>query len=201
MKYLSIDIEATGLDENCLILEFAMIPFCTNKMELKESLQRDYIIKSPSFDELKPTLDKWVIDHNKEMIDRSFASGITLETFKNELQNYFESDEVKAYFEIKDNYKKDKVIIFGKSLGAIDLPFLNRDLGWNFFRKYFKHRQLDLSAVGYSLVDMNFLPAGSDSGEKLMNYLGMGTVKHTALEDAKNTALMYFELIKRFRKN
>lgn len=200
MKYLSIDIEATGLDENCLILEFAMIPFCTTKMELKESLQKEFIIKSPSFEELKPTLDKWVIDHNKAMIDRSFASGITLEVFKNEIQKYVESDEVKNYFEIKDNYKKDKIIIFGKSLSAIDLPFLNRDLGWNFIRKYFKHRQLDLSGIGYALVDMNYLPIGSDSGEKLMNFLGMGNVKHTALEDAKNTALMYFELIKRFRK-
>ena len=28
-KYLSIDLEATGLDENDLIIEFAAIPVCS----------------------------------------------------------------------------------------------------------------------------------------------------------------------------
>jgi len=29
MRYLSIDLEATGLNENDYIIEFGMIPFCT----------------------------------------------------------------------------------------------------------------------------------------------------------------------------
>ena len=30
MKYLSLDIEATGLKENDLIIEFAMVPVCSD---------------------------------------------------------------------------------------------------------------------------------------------------------------------------
>ena len=39
---------------------------------------------------------------------------------------------------------------------------------------------------------------GMDSGSNLMNYLNMGEVAHTALEDAKNTAIMYLKLLDKF---
>ena len=81
---------------------------------------------------------------------------------------------------------------------AIDLPFMTRDLGWEFMRKYFHHRNLDLSGVGYSLIDLGMLPMGMDSGSNMMNYLNMGEVAHTALEDAKNTAIMYLKLLDKF---
>ncbi len=77
---------------------------------------------------------------------------------------------------------------------------MNRDLGWEFMRRYFHHRILDLSSVGYSMVDLGLLPQGMDSGTNLMNHLGMGAVAHTALEDAKNTAIMYLKLLDRFQQ-
>ena len=40
MKYLSIDIEATGLAEDCLMIEFAMVPFDTQFRRLEDSLAR-----------------------------------------------------------------------------------------------------------------------------------------------------------------
>ena len=60
MKYLSIDLEATGLGENCQIIEFAMIPFDTQFRRLEEPLARSVYIHCPSFEDLKPTLDPWV---------------------------------------------------------------------------------------------------------------------------------------------
>jgi len=33
MKYLSFDIEATGLAEHCLMIEFAMVPFDADARE------------------------------------------------------------------------------------------------------------------------------------------------------------------------
>ena len=33
-----------------------------------------------------------------------------------------------------------------------------------------------------------------------MSFLGMGEVKHTALEDAKNTAFMYIKLLEMLEK-
>jgi DNA polymerase-3 subunit epsilon len=189
MKYLSFDIEATGLEEHDLIIEFAMIPFCAKTQTLNKDLEKHFFIKCPSFEELKPKLNPWVIEHNKELIETAHSKGIEISKFKDELINYLESKEVKEYF------GNERITLFGKSMSAIDLPFLTRDLGWDFMRKYFNHRQLDLSAIAYGLIDMKHIPAECESGSKLMSHLGMGDVAHTALEDAINTALMYFKLM------
>jgi oligoribonuclease (3'-5' exoribonuclease) len=189
MKFLSIDIEATGLAENCQIIEFAMIPFDTLFKRLEDSLARTTYIHCPSFEDLKESLDPWVREHNEKIIRKAHSDGLTLSEFKIWLEKYLQSPEVRNYF------GNQKIVLFGKSMTAIDLPFLNRDLGWDFMRKYFHHRNLDLSGIGYGLIDLGFLPQGMDSGTNLMNHLGMGAVAHTALEDAKNTAIMYLKLL------
>jgi DNA polymerase III epsilon subunit-like protein len=192
MRYLSIDIEATGLAENDYMIEFGMIPFCTESMRVEDSLARNFFIKCPSFEELKPRLDKWVVDHNEMLIHKAHVTGLHMDSFKDELETYLISKEVKNYFK---NDRNEKIILFGKSMSAIDLPFLTRDLSWEFMRKHFHHRNLDLSSTANSLIDLKFIPPECSSGSKLMSYLGMGEVKHTALEDAKNTALMYLKLL------
>lgn len=192
MKYLSIDLEATGLGENCQIIEFAMIPFDTQLKRLEESLARTFYIHCPSFEDLRDSLDPWVREHNEKIIRKAHSEGLMMSEFKEYLIKYLESPEVRSYF------GNQKIVLFGKSMTAIDLPFLNRDLGWDFMRKYFHHRNLDLSCIGYSLIDLGFLPMGMDSGSNLMNYLNMGEVAHTALEDAKNTAIMYLKILDKF---
>ena len=44
MKYLSFDIEATGLEKHDLIIEFAMIPFCAKTREFNEDLKKHFFI-------------------------------------------------------------------------------------------------------------------------------------------------------------
>jgi oligoribonuclease (3'-5' exoribonuclease) len=189
MRYLSFDIEATGLEEDALIIEFGMIPFDAKTKTLEKSLQKHFYIKCPSFEDLEPNLNEWVRKNNKELIETAHENGISLENFKVELQNYLESKKVKEYF------GNQKIVLFGKSISAIDLPFLNRDLGWEWMNKYFHHRNLDLSCFTLGLIDMGKLDEGMDSGSKLMEYLEMGEVCHTALEDAVNTAEMYLKLL------
>jgi oligoribonuclease (3'-5' exoribonuclease) len=193
MKYLSIDLEATGLGENCQIIEFAMIPFDTQFRRLEDSLARSVYVHCPSFEDLKPTLDPWVVEHNEKIIRKAHQDGLMLSEFKEFLKSYLESPAVREYF------GSQKIVLFGKSMTAIDLPFMTRDLGWEFMRKYFHHRNLDLSGLGYGLIDLGLLPQGMDSGTNLMNHLGMGEVAHTALEDAKNTAIMYLKLLDKFQ--
>ncbi|GAB4015943.1 MAG: hypothetical protein Fur0010_15420 [Bdellovibrio sp.] len=195
MKYLSFDIEATGLAENDLIIEIAYVPFDTDTMTLEDSLAGHTFIKCPSFEELKPRLDPWVIEHNQTLIEKAHSQGLPIEDFKVKWTQYLESVAFRQYFK---DFKK--VTLFGKSMSAIDLPFLNRDLGWDWMRKYFEHRQLDLSSVAYNLIDLGFLPKACMSGSELMKFLNMGDVAHTALEDARNTAIMYLELLKKFKK-
>jgi oligoribonuclease (3'-5' exoribonuclease) len=192
MKYLSIDLEATGLGENCQIIEFAMIPFDTQLKRLEDPLARSIYIHCPSFEDLRDSLDPWVREHNEKIIRKAHAEGLMISEFREYFRKYLESTEVRSFF------GNQKIVLFGKSMTAIDLPFLNRDLGWEFMRKYFHHRNLDLSGIGYSLIDLGLLPMGMDSGSNLMNYLNMGGVAHTALEDAKNTAIMYLKLLDKF---
>lgn len=198
MRYLSIDLEATGLNEHDFIIEFGMIPFCTENGLASEALARNYFIKCPSFESMKHKLAPWVIDHNEGLIKKAHAKGMDIDIFRDEIETYLQTKEIKEYFR---NEKNEKIILFGKSMNAIDLPFLTRDLGWNFMRKNFHHRVLDLSSTANTLIDLNFIPKECSSGSHLMKYLGMGEVKHTALEDAKNTALMYLKLLAKFKKD
>jgi len=193
MKYLSFDIEATGLKEDCVIIEFGMIPFDTKTAVLEDNLKYHTFVKCQSFEELKPSLDIWVVEHNEELIKKAHQTGISMEKLKSDLVAYLNKKEVKEYF------GPEKVILFGKSMNAIDLPFLNRDLGWDFMRQHFSHRVFDLTSVTYNLIDMGHLPVECESGSCLSEYLGIGEVAHTALEDAQNMAKMYLELIKRFK--
>ena len=52
-------------------------------------------------------------------------------------------------------------------------------------REYFSHQQLDLSSIVLSLIDQEKIPNDCSSGSKLMSYLEMGEVCHTAMEDAE----------------
>ncbi len=196
MKYLSFDIEATGLEEDDLIIEFGMVPFCTEEMEIHTPLQKNFHIKCPSFDQLRPRLTDWVIEHNKELIVKSHREGLEMSEFKAELETYLTSAPVRAYFGLEQG---QHIVLFGKSMSSIDLPFLNRDLGWDFMRRHFHHRNLDLSSAVTGYIDMGILPLESASGTELMNFLGMGGVAHTALEDAVNTADIYLRLLEMFR--
>ena len=189
MKYLSFDLESTGLEENDFIIEFGMIPFCTEKKILEESLAFHCFVQCPPFEELKPSLNPWVVKHNQKLIEKAHLQGLALEQFKKELEAYLTSKKVQNYF------RQEKITLFGKSLSAIDLPFLNRDLGWSWVRQYFQHRQLDLSSIAYHLVDQKILPQECQQGSSLSQHLGFGEVAHTALEDARNTALMYLKIL------
>lgn len=191
MRYLSFDIEATGLREKDLIIEFACIPFDSNTKVLEEGMSKHFYVQCPSFQSLRDDLDPWVVEHNETLIRKAHKDGVSIEVFKEQLETYLTSSMMKEYFQNK------RITLFGKSMNAIDLPFLNRDLGWEYMRKHFNHRVLDLTCITYGLIDMRIIPAECESGSELMKFLGMGQVAHTALEDARNTALMYFKLLRK----
>lgn len=192
MNYLSFDLEATGLREHDLIIEFACVPFSTDQEKIFEEHNFHCFVQCPSFESLKEDLDPWVIEHNEGLIKKANSDGLALGDFKKQLEDYLKSPAITEVFNNK------KIVLFGKSMAAIDLPFLNRDLGWEWMRTYFEHRQLDLSSIAYSMIDLGYLPEVCKSGSELMKELGFGDVAHTALEDAINTAKMYLEIKKRY---
>lgn len=192
MRYLSLDIEATGLREHDSIIELAFVPFDVNEDEIPLELSFHTYVQCASFEDLRPKLDPWVIEHNEKIIRKAHSEGLAIPDLKLKIKNYLESLPIRNYF------GTDKITLFGKSMNAIDLPFLNRDLGFEFMRNYFHHRDLDLSSSARTLIDMGILPAQSASGSELMKLLGLGEVAHTASDDAFYTAKMYIEIIKKF---
>lgn len=191
MNYLSFDIEATGLKENDLIIEFGMVPVSAKEKKIYREYSYHSFIQCPSFDSLKPNLDPWVIENNEVLINKAHNQGMELSEFKKDITNYFNQEEIKRFFK----FPNEKITLLGKSLNAIDLPFLNRDLGWEFMRSYFHHQVLDVSSVVLSKIDQGLIPNECKSGSKLAAHLGLGEIDHTALEDAIMTAEIYFKLI------
>ena len=189
-KYLSIDLEATGLDENDLIIEFAAIPVCSDSKAIDHQNSFHTYIECPAFEDLLPNLNPWVAENNKELIIKSHEEGISLENFNNQFFDYLKSSELNDY-----KNKDSKFVLLGKSLNAIDLPFLNRDLGWQNMRNYFSHQVLDVSGFVRALIDSKKIPEDCTKGSELSLFLEMGEVKHTALEDAIQTAEIYFKLL------
>lgn len=192
MRYLSIDLEATGLRENDYMIELAFAPFDTDQKSIAHDLSFHTFVQCPSFDELKESLDPWVIEHNQTLIERAHQSGVKLNELPLIVKNYLEQDTIRNYFH------NEKIIIFGKSLNALDLPFLNRDLGWDFMRRFFSHKVLDLSSIAFHLIDSKQLPSDHHGSSELMSYFQMGDVAHTALEDAQNCALLYLKILEKF---
>lgn len=192
MRYLSIDIEATGLKENDLVIEFAAIAFDSLSRKIYEELSYHTYVQCPTFETLEPQLDTWVKDHNQELINKAHHQGKNHIQWKNEMEQFLNDTKIKNFFH------NEKIVLFGKSMNAIDLPFLNRDMGWDWMRKYFSHRTVDFTGTCYNLMDLGLLPKDCERGSVIMKFLGMGEVAHDALSDAKNTAKMYIEVLNRF---
>lgn len=201
INYLSIDLEATGLNEKDYIIEFAAFPFDPYHFQapIPSHLFFHESIWCPSFQELSPSLDPWVKEHNQDLIQKAHNGGLSHDQFRLKLQHYLEQKELLDFFGLTSYDNENKIILFGKSMSALDLPFLNRDLGWNFMRKYFSHRNLDLSSVVIGLIDLGLLPPECIKGSELCKYLLNMDVAHNALDDAINCAKMYSLLINKIK--
>src|SRR4051812_34649564 len=96
-KYLSIDTEATGLEENTLLIQFALVPVDVDKRQVLTDLGREVLVQCPSFEELKPKLNPWVIEHNEQLIRDAHAKGIPKEQFPGWLSSYLKLPEVQGF--------------------------------------------------------------------------------------------------------
>lgn len=189
-KYLSIDTEATGLEENCLMIQLAFVPVDTEKRIIEESLGKEILIHCPSFEELKPGLNQWVLDHNEGLIRDAHTNGLSARSLVETVTNYLESEPVKKFF----NY--ERMPLLGKSMSALDMPLLTRYFGRPFMEKYFHHHTLDVTCVARGLVDAGVLPTGTQGTTKLMRYFNIrNDATHTALNDAVDMGKIYFGLL------
>lgn len=189
-KYISIDTEATGLEEDTHLIQLAFVPMDTETGTIALELGWETYIKCPSWEELLPRLNPWVIEHNEQLIKNAHSQGIEPTSLKSAVGAYMEKDAVRQFL------GKDRPPFLGKSLSALDIPLMQRYLGRAFMDKYFHHHTLDVTCVSRSLVDSGVLPKGCESTTKLLNHFKIRDLSnHTALSDAHDMALVYLKLL------
>lgn len=172
MKYVSIDIETTGLDS-----------------------ARDQILEIGAiFDDGK--IDLWKLPrfhcyvHAKIMTGDPFALAMNAEIIKkiaNKDPDCMENRQIVGYFAnwltVSCGYDlgSEKVVYAGKNVGSFDLPFLDNNIdGWRGLPRH--HRILD-PAMLYLKAD----DKGPLSLADCLERAGIQkSVKHTALEDAED---------------
>jgi len=195
MKYLSIDIETSGLDiDKCDIIQFAaVIDDLDNPQPLKEL----------------PKLNVYFLKnfYRGEPIALSMHSKI-FEKIANAKKNEIEYDEVEEayYIEIKyltsllrnfltkngisEDYQTGSIVVnvAGKNVSGFDIPFLNAKIkDWDHI--YFRTRTMDPAILYFDPQKDKEMP----NMATCMNRARIeGKVSHTALEDA----LTVIELIR-----
>ena len=189
-KYLSIDTEATGLEEDCLLIQVAFVPVDGTARKVATHFGKEIFVHCPSFEELKPKLSPWVIEHNETLIRTAHKDGFTREAFKKWAFDYMNSPAIKEFFE------GERPPILGKSLSALDIPLLTRNLGKPFMEAHFHHHTLDITCVARFLVDSGKLPKGCQSTSKLLQHFQLrNESNHTALSDAVDMGEVYLKLL------
>ena len=187
-KYLSIDTEATGLEEGTYLIQLAFVPIDSAARQIRNDLAVETLIQCPSFEELKPKLNPWVIEHNEGLIRNAHEKGIPRSELKNFVSRYMESEPIRQFF------KGERPAFFGKSLSALDIPLMTRELGKPLMEKYFHHHTLDITCVSRAMVDAGVLPPGCESTTQLVRHFGLrNDALHTALSDATDMAMIYFK--------
>ena len=187
MKVFGQDIESTGVEKDSLMIYIAFVPLNLKTGVVEEDLLFHRLVKCPSFEELSPNLSEWVRKHNQELIEKAHREGVELLKVKDEFQEYLNSNAINEYF------GKDKRVIFGKSLSGIDLPYMDRDFGWDFMRKNFYHQTHDLSTTVMDAIVDGILPPECISGSKLTKFLlkGKDEVDHRAIADIIDAVKLY----------
>lgn len=182
MKYLSLDIETTGLDKDVHdILSIGMIVVDTEKVgkDVKlEDLPTLHIAIQPVGG---VTGDLYALNMNKDLIEGLVEGHVEgaeiVEPHEVEMRVLdFIAEEIGGY---------EKITVIGKNAAGFDIPFIKSHYpeisGW------FSHKVLD---VGSMYFDAN-LHKDVPSLKKCKEIAGIdGIVTHNALEDAFDVVLL-----------
>lgn len=195
IKYLSIDTEATGLTEDCQMIQLAFVPVDVSKEIVREDLGWEILIKCPSFEELKPRLNDWVRANMEPLITKAHLEGVTFEECKSGVERYLKSKPICEFF------GNERPTLMGKSMSALDIPLLKRSFSWEFFQKHFHHHTVDITCLAQAIVDAGLLPEGGASTTSLMRHFKIREeAEHTALQDAVDMGHIYMGLLQMIRK-
>ena len=194
-RYLSLDTEATGLTEDCVMIQLAFVPVDAAAGLVLEEHGKEWLIQCKSFEELKPSLNPWVVEHNEGLIRKAHAEGVTVPELLRQVTEYLDSKPLQAFV------GGGRPVLLGKSMSALDIPLLTRTFGWDFMNQRFHHHTLDVTGVARFLIDAKVLPEGTASTSKIVKHYGIREAAlHTALSDAVDMAKIYVKMVASARK-
>ena len=183
MKYVSIDLETTGLDpNNCQILEFgAVIDDCCSPLD-----------KLPTFH---------CYIKADEYQGEPYALSMHAKIFRRIAENesgfrYLNIGTLayKFYYFLHDNGLDDHITVAGKNFASFDWRFLHRAPGWDHLIKI-RSRVIDPGCLYWDpILDGERLPNLKTCFERASF---TKSVAHTALEDAGDVVLLIRSYLKR----
>jgi hypothetical protein len=193
-RYLSLDTEATGLEEKCVMIQLAVVPVDVTTGQVLTEHGKEWLLACPDFDELKPTLNEWVLKHQEGLIRKAHAEGIAMDKCRDELTAYLKSKPIHDFF------NGERPVLLGKSMSALDIPLLTRSFGWDYMQKTFHHHIVDVTCLGKSFEDAGILPPRTANTTRLMQHFKLKeAAEHTALCDAVDMGRIYCKMIDMIR--
>lgn len=182
MKYLSLDIETTGLIKGKHdILSVGMIVVNTDKVGKKPKLKElPHLYIAIEHEEICGNL--YALNMNKDLIE-----GIV----KGHVEGAKLLDVVEAGNTIVDfldtHFGDSKITVIGKNAAAFDIPFIESRFWMTLGGKRFRHRVLDVGSMYYDPNVLDEVP----NLKQCKELAGIdGIVTHNALEDAFDVVLL-----------
>lgn len=179
MKYVSIDLETTGLNENvCQIIEIGAV--------IDDSWNHAPIEQLPTFHCY--VINEIAVGNNMQQVltGEPYALGMHSDLLKKlhhqpEGNRYIPKEEVAGQFQdwLSKHFKGEKVTVAGKNFMGFDMQFLKKLP--NFDVSQFNHRNIDPAMLYWDIQRDEKIP----NLKTCMERAGLeGKVAHTALEDA-----------------
>lgn len=167
MKYLSLDIETTGLvPEKHEILEIGAVLFDTDS---EEPTGKEFHVRIIHYN-----------DFNADPLALTMNSSLLREIYEDNLPSMTYEDAFKSFEEWLAKNAVERISVCGKNVGSFDVPFLKAK-GFP-TEKWFDCRVLDPSILFWQPQIDKFLPGS----QKLYSRAGIKTdVAHRALDDAR----------------
>jgi len=174
--YVSIDIETTGIDDKCQILQISAV-FDDLSSPVSELTSVDIPIKYEVMTHCEPYAMGMNADLLKKMMDKNFTC-YNVEAAEAQLISFLKQVHERS---IDAKGKSQKIIFAGKNVASFDIPkirnFLSRE-GLKVFDSLIHYKTLDVGSLYYDVFKDNV------SLSKINELTGRPAVSHNALDDA-----------------
>ncbi len=172
--YVSIDIETTGIDERCHILQISAV-YDDLKSPVSELKTIDLPIRYKTLTHCEPYAMGMNAELLKKMMSKDFKTYTQQEAIK-ALLDFLESVQ-----ELNEKGNKRKIVLAGKNVASFDIPRLRNFFtgeSVNTFDNLLHYKTLDVGSLYFDVFKENV------SLTEINKLTNRAAVSHNALDDA-----------------